>query len=116
MRYLGGPLIAKRLFKIDCLTVMTKITHKIGGWVVSILTYAGRRLLVQSMLQEMSCYWSAMFLLLQAVAKHIDKRRRQFLYCSAASSKVLPLVDWETVSLPKSNIWDWSNVDFGTKS
>ena len=50
VRYLGVPLVTRRLTKRDCLQLVEKITARINHWAVRFLSYAGRLQLIQSVL------------------------------------------------------------------
>lgn len=42
VRYLGVPLITKRLTSMDCASLVAKITTRIDSWLVKKLSFAGR--------------------------------------------------------------------------
>ncbi|XP_050207366.1 uncharacterized protein LOC126656792 [Mercurialis annua] len=50
VKYLGMPLISRRLTKDDCQKVILKITNRISAWNVKYLSYAGRLQLINSIL------------------------------------------------------------------
>jgi hypothetical protein len=50
VRYLGVPLISKRLTSVDCESLVAKITARIDSWLVRKLSFAGRLQLLSSVL------------------------------------------------------------------
>ena len=78
-RYLGLPITSSRLSKGECSTLVTKITAKIGVWASRHLSYAGRLVLVNSMLFGMFSFWAQVFILPQAVITKVSQLCRNFL-------------------------------------
>lgn len=78
MRYLGVPLAPKKWSKLECAGVVNKITERITCWSARFLSYAGRMVLIQSVLQAMSAYWSTFFILPASISKEVDRRCRDF--------------------------------------
>lgn len=79
------------------------MTGKLTTWAAKKLSYAGRRVLVQSVLQVVCSYWSGMFLLPQSVVKMIDACCRQFLWGKRSEGRALSLVNREQVCVPKKH-------------
>lgn len=50
MKYLGVPVSSKRWSKDEWFSVVQKITGKLHAWVATKLSYAGRRIVVQTVL------------------------------------------------------------------
>ena len=50
MKYLGMPLVATKLKKVDCDEFIKKICDRIQAWTSKFLSYAGRVQLIQSVL------------------------------------------------------------------
>ena len=57
VRYLGVPLITKRLMAKDCEPLVRVITTRINAWAVRFLSYAGRLQLIQSIPFSMTNFW-----------------------------------------------------------
>ncbi|GKB89360.1 reverse transcriptase zinc-binding domain-containing protein, partial [Tanacetum coccineum] len=57
MRYLGVPLISKRLGVKDCKSLTDKVKAKINHWKNKFLTYAGKLQLIASVLESIQSYW-----------------------------------------------------------
>lgn len=81
IRYLGLPLIASKLSFMDCKPIMDKIQQKITAWSAKLLTYAGRIMLVRSVLFHYQVFWSnVLFILPASVLKRIEKMCRNFIW------------------------------------
>ncbi|GKB36272.1 RNA-directed DNA polymerase, eukaryota, reverse transcriptase zinc-binding domain protein [Tanacetum coccineum] len=63
VRYLGVPLITKKISIHDCKPLISKVKAKIGNWKNKTMSYAGRLQLIASVLSSMQNYWSSIFLL-----------------------------------------------------
>lgn len=72
-------------------------------WTAKHLSYAGRRILVQSVLQAMSNYWASMLIIPQSIVKLIDDSCRKFLWGTKKSGKAIAMVNWNQVCTPKEN-------------
>ncbi|GJW78224.1 RNA-directed DNA polymerase, eukaryota, reverse transcriptase zinc-binding domain protein [Tanacetum coccineum] len=59
MRYLGAPLINKRLGRNDCKQLIDKVKNRIADWKNIFLSYAGRVQLIASVLGSMQLYWAS---------------------------------------------------------
>lgn len=94
MRYLGVPLSPKRWSKLDCHTVVAKITARIDCWSAHHLTYAERYVLVQSVLQALNVYWDSFFFLASSICTAVDQRCRDFLWGAKRDKRRVPLVQW----------------------
>lgn len=55
-KYLGVPLIAKRLSVHDCQILIDKIKNRTDDWKCKSLSHAGRLLLIAVFLESMSMY------------------------------------------------------------
>ncbi|GJT07883.1 RNA-directed DNA polymerase, eukaryota, reverse transcriptase zinc-binding domain protein [Tanacetum coccineum] len=61
VRYLGVPLINKRISLNNCKQLVDKVRCKVQDWKNKDLSYAGRLQLVASMLAAMQLYWACVF-------------------------------------------------------
>ncbi|XP_071695806.1 uncharacterized protein [Rutidosis leptorrhynchoides] len=101
MRYLGVPLLAKKLCKSDCYSLIDKVRKKVYGWQNKKLSYAERLQLVASVLAAMQNYWAAVYILPNGVIDDIDKILKGFLWSQSGSAKGKARVAWKDVCLPK---------------
>jgi hypothetical protein len=91
VRYLGVPLITKRLSAVDCVTLVAKFISRIESWLVKHLSFAGRLQLITSVLCSFHVFWSRVFILPKKVIKLIEQKLNRFLWSgkdSKANAKV----------------------------
>ena len=67
VRYLGVPLVTRRLTDKDCRPLVERITSRINHWSAKLLSFAGRLQLVQTVLYTIQNYWCRQFLLPKSV-------------------------------------------------
>ncbi|XP_071687068.1 uncharacterized protein [Rutidosis leptorrhynchoides] len=101
MKYLGVPLLAKKLGIQDCKSLINKIKKKVLNWKNRKLSYAGRLQLVASVLSYMQNYWASVYILPCGVIDDIDRILKTFLWCQDGSLKGRAKVAWKDVCLPK---------------
>ena len=80
MRYLGVPITASRLTKLECTELVEKITARVHTWATKSLSFAGRATLINSVIFGMFNYWASIFLLPQMVLDSITSICRNFLW------------------------------------
>ncbi|XP_074292527.1 uncharacterized protein LOC141619411 [Silene latifolia] len=100
-RYLGVPVQATRLTKIECNILVEKMVNKIRSLGAKKLSYAGRLVLVNSVLNTLHNYWSGIFLIPKCVVKRIEAVCRNYLWDGSADYHRVPSVGWDNVTLPK---------------
>ncbi|XP_060198564.1 uncharacterized protein LOC132627306 [Lycium barbarum] len=100
-RYLGVPMSAKRISKMDCEMLIDKITARIRSWGTRYFSYAGRVLLVNSVLLHIHSYWSSIFLLPKQVLKGITALCKNFLWDGKTAINRVTLVAWDLVCRAK---------------
>ena len=61
--YLGLPITASKLSKVECKTLVEKITTRITTWASRHISYAGRPVLVNSVLFGIFNFWVQVFML-----------------------------------------------------
>ncbi|XP_074297939.1 uncharacterized protein LOC141628740 [Silene latifolia] len=93
-KYLGVPITAGRLMKKDVALLIDKIVARIKSLGAKHLSYAGRLVLVSSVLSTMHSYWAAMFVLAKSVLKRVDDICRNFLWEGNLEYGKAPSVAW----------------------
>lgn len=73
VRYLGVPLVTRKLSIKDCEPLIRVIKERTAHWSVRFLSFAGRVQLIQSVLFSIQVYWCRHFLLPKGVLKHINQ-------------------------------------------
>jgi hypothetical protein len=100
VRYLGVPLITKKLSGLDCEALVAKVAGRIDSWLVKHLSFAGRLQLVSSILFSLQIYWSKVFILPEKVTRLLEQKFNRFLWCGN-DSKAKAKVSWDKVCCPK---------------
>lgn len=81
IKYLGLPLLTKRLRKVDFQHQIDKVASKLSTWYGRNLTQAGRVSLTKSVLSSQLVYLLTMIKPLKEVLEDVDKIRRRFCRC-----------------------------------
>lgn len=74
---------------------------KIQHWSTNLLSYVGRKQLVQSVLMIVIGYWMQVFPLPKKVIHQVDSIHMNFLWSGKATGRK-SLVSWENTCLPKN--------------
>nr|GEV46804.1 RNA-directed DNA polymerase, eukaryota, reverse transcriptase zinc-binding domain protein [Tanacetum cinerariifolium] len=82
VRYLGVPLVSKKIGVKDCKGLIDKVKSRIQDWKNKILSYAERTQLIASVLSSIQVYWASMFKLPKLVTNDIEKLFKGFLWNS----------------------------------
>lgn len=82
VRYLGVPLITRKLSVNDCEPLIRKIGDRIEHWSSRFLSYAGRLQLIQAVIFSVQVYWSRNFILPKSFIRHIEQLCFAFLWHS----------------------------------
>ena len=101
VRYLGVPLLAKKLSVQDCKVLVEKVEARINCWRSKMLSYAGRIQLIASVLTSMQLYWAPVFILPSTVVDDLDILFKKFLWNAGKSIKGKARVAWKVVCRPK---------------
>ncbi|GJS48186.1 hypothetical protein Tco_0598307 [Tanacetum coccineum] len=101
MKYLGVPLIAKKLGVNDCKILVNKVSEKINCWKNKVLSYAGRIQLIASVLSSMQIYWASVYMFPSSTINEIEKLLKGFLWCQGPLTSGKAKVAWKQVCLPK---------------
>ncbi|XP_020258907.1 uncharacterized protein LOC109835341 [Asparagus officinalis] len=102
-RYLGLPLIAKRLSFVDCSPLFQKISNQFQDWKKHrTLSYAGRMQIIKSIILGVQIFWTSCYILPSRVLQKIDDLCRDFLWGRSDHSLKAPLVSWDKVCTGKN--------------
>ena len=102
VRYLGIPLITRRLNARDCSMLVERIIARINSWTSKLLSYAGRLQLIQTVLFSMHNYWCRIFLLPKRVIKRINQICARFFWKGSDQTSKGARVSWATICHPKA--------------
>ncbi|XP_039007845.1 uncharacterized protein LOC120135683 [Hibiscus syriacus] len=99
VRYLGIPLVTKKLMERDCLSLIDKIRARLTLWENKHLSFAGRLQLVRSVLFSLTNYWCRQVMLPRGVIKKVEQLCSRYFWKGADLSA---RVSWRKICLPKS--------------
>ncbi|KAJ8425349.1 hypothetical protein Cgig2_027212 [Carnegiea gigantea] len=91
MRYLGIPITASRLSKVECRTLVDKIMVKFRLWSTKNISFIGRAQLINSVVFGMYSYWPSIWILLE----------EKLPVKGQANYKQSPLIAWGGHLLPQ---------------
>jgi len=102
MHYLGVPITASRLTKLECSAIVEKIIARVHIWATRNLSFAGRAMLINGVIFGMFNYWASMLLLPQYVIEKITVIYKNYLWgCSDVYSRA-PHISWTTTCKDKN--------------
>lgn len=119
-RYLGVPLSSKKLSYQQCKPLVDKILARAKVWSVKYLSYAGRLLVIKTILFGMQTFWCQVFILPKRIIKEVEAYCRCFLWTGDTVVSKKSLVARDKLYLPKTsggwnvkNIAVWNKVAIG---
>ncbi|XP_039024391.1 uncharacterized protein LOC120157277 [Hibiscus syriacus] len=101
VRYLGVPLVTRKLTENDCSTLIDKIKSRLHQWSGKHLGYAGRLELIKTVLLSIANFWCRQFLLPQTVINRINQLCSRFLWKGFDTSTTCARVSWDKICCPK---------------
>ncbi|XP_074297256.1 uncharacterized protein LOC141627961 [Silene latifolia] len=105
-KYLGVKIMHKRLGVLDRLSV-DRVTERIQRLGARKLSYAGRVVLISSVLSTLHSYWATVFIIPQTVMKKIESICRAFLWYGNDSCERPNLVSWKQICQPEEGKGSW---------
>lgn len=80
LKYLGLPLGANPSRRQTWKPIIDKVKKKLAGWKRRLLSFAGRMVLIKSVLSSLLIYYMLLFKIPECVAKEIDRLQVVFLW------------------------------------
>ena len=102
MQYLGVPIVASKLTKVECAQLVTKITTRIHQWSTRNISYTGRLVLINSVVFGMFNYWASIFLLPNEVIDILTQICHNFLWSGTEDYNKPSHISWYQSCLPKN--------------
>lgn len=102
VRYLGVPLCAKKLKAENCEVLIQQIKAKFTSWSVKTLSFAGRLLLIKTVVAGINNFWCSTFLLPKSCVTRINSMCGLFLWKGRLDMHHSAKVSWEVVTKEKS--------------
>lgn len=100
-KYLGVPLIHKRVTKATFAPVVDKVRKRLANWKGKFLSTIGKTVLIKSVLSSIPYYQMQTSLMPSGALHELEKISRNFLWSQTAESKKLHLIGWETCKQDK---------------
>lgn len=101
VRYLGIPLHSQKLSMHHCAPLIQLIKGKVNSWSARSLSYAGRQLLLNTVINGITNFWNSTFILPKACITKINSLCSSFLWHGTTEGSHSAKVAWETVTLSK---------------
>ena len=74
IRYLGIPLMSRKLRATDCVPLLERISNKLNCWANKWLSYAGRLVLIKLVLYSIFSFWASVILIPKGIIKELEMR------------------------------------------
>lgn len=100
-KYLGMPVLQKRINKDTFGEVLEKMTSRLSGWKGRFLSLAGRLTLTKAVLTSIPVHAMSTICLPKSMLDKLDRVARSFLWGSSPDHRKQHLVAWNTVTKPK---------------
>ena len=101
VRYLGVPLCTKKLSLLNCEVLIQQVKGKFNSWSARALSFAGRLLLIKTVIAGITNFWCSSFVLPKACIKRINSLCGVFLWRGNIEEHHTARVSWEIVTRPK---------------
>uniref|UniRef100_A0A803Q8U4 Uncharacterized protein n=1 Tax=Cannabis sativa TaxID=3483 RepID=A0A803Q8U4_CANSA len=118
--FLGVPIGAKKILGKDCEVLAEKMIGRIKTWSTRNRSFAGRVVLINSVLMAIHAYWCQVVILPKKVVNTIETICRNYLWNGKAIYQGLGAISWESICQPKSvggigfkNVAAWNRVHMG---
>lgn len=113
VRYLGIPLCTKKLTLANCEPLIQQVKKKVNSWTAKSLSFAGRLLLIKTVIAGISNFWCSTFTIPKQCIKIISSLCGAYLWRGTTEGHHTARVSWETVTLAKNkggNLIYWNKA------
>jgi len=94
-KYLGVPLLHKRVTKGTYQYLIHKVQQKLSGWKAKTLSLAARVTLVKAVFSALPMYFMQLLLISKGICKEMEKIIRQFAWGHGMDRSGINLVKWK---------------------
>lgn len=101
IRYLGLPLMCRKLKISEYAPLMTKLNSRFQSWSAKLLSFAGRLQLLKMVIFGTVNFWLSAFILPKGCIRFIEALCYKFLWSGSIVKKSIAKIAWPTVCLPK---------------
>lgn len=96
--YLGVPSIQGRVKKDSYAYILDRVNSKLDGWKMKFLSFAGRQIMAQTILNTIPYYSMQTMFLPVGVLEQIEQKIRTFLWGGSENKRRCNLVSWDHVT------------------
>uniref|UniRef100_A0A803P475 Uncharacterized protein n=1 Tax=Cannabis sativa TaxID=3483 RepID=A0A803P475_CANSA len=100
-KYLGVPICARKISASNCSSLVQKMVARIRIWSSRHLSFAGRLVLIKSVLLSIHIYWCQIMFIPKQIIKELEAICRSFLWTGKSLMNGAGAVAWEKVCCPK---------------
>ena len=97
IRYLGVPLCTKKISLSNCEPLISSIKGKLNSWSAKTLSFAGRLLLINTVLAGITNFWCSTFTLPKSCIKIINSMCGAYLWKGTLEGHHSARVAWDTI-------------------
>uniref|UniRef100_A0A0D3E306 Reverse transcriptase domain-containing protein n=1 Tax=Brassica oleracea var. oleracea TaxID=109376 RepID=A0A0D3E306_BRAOL len=101
VRYLGLPLLSKKMSITDYAPLISQIRNKISSWTARHLSFAGRLQLIGYVMYSVTNFWMSAFRLPKQCIREINSLCSAFLWSGPVMSTQKTKIAWSDVCKPK---------------
>ncbi|XP_033128797.1 uncharacterized protein LOC117129330 [Brassica rapa] len=101
VRYLGVPLCTRKLSLANCDPLIQQVKNKINSWTAKTLSFAGRLLLINTVIAGIANFWCSTFTIPKKCIEIINSLCGAYLWKGSSEGSHSARVSWETVTLSK---------------
>ncbi|KAG2300644.1 hypothetical protein Bca52824_037116 [Brassica carinata] len=101
IRYLGLPLMQRKLKISEYSPLIDKLNIKFNSWATKSLSFAGRSLLLKTVIMGLVNFWLSTFSLPKGCIRRIESLCSRFLWSGSIDHRAHAKVSWKSVCLPK---------------
>lgn len=109
-------LYSKKLSKANCYPLIQHVKYKINTWSTKSWSFAGRLLLLSTVIAGISHIWCSTFVLPKFCIKTINSLCEAYLWRGTTEKHHTPRVSWDLVTYPKKKgglgcrIYTWNRA------
>ena len=96
IRYLGLPLMSRKLKISEYTPLMTKLTARFQSWSVKLLSFAGRLQLLKTVIFGTVNFWMSAFILPKGCIKLIESLCSKFLWAGSIDKRGIAKIAWSS--------------------
>ena len=100
-RYLGIPMHHRQLLNSDWGKVEERFEKKLSSWKAKYLSYGGRLVLLNSVLNSLPMFMMSFFEIPKGVLKNLDHFRSRFFWQGSSDKHKYRLAKWDILCRPK---------------